>query len=353
MMRKVILDGELARRFQPEIMMEADTFADVFRCLECNDPTFKRYLLECDEKEIGFFCKVGDNEITTEEELLLNFNKGDMYISPQPMGARKSAVGKIVAAVIIAYITYQLGPEAGTALTKMQALGQTFGYTLAANLAIQGIQQLLAPDPSVDEQDESYLFQGSGQTIIEGDPVPVLYGELRVPGRPVSFQQVSFNSGAGLFDGEGSDGGGFTANDHCLVGSSKVLTTEGYIPIENLLTGSFVVSATGELNKVLSTRTFEVPEVTSVNNGFLKMTSSHPVMTDKGWAAVDPVMAQEIQVEDMNFVPLSVGSKLKTADDSFIEVTSLETEQTPTQVYTINVSGDSTYIVENIVTHNK
>ena len=205
MMRKVILDGELARRFQPEIMMEADTFADVFRCLECNDPTFKKYLLDCDEKEIGFFCKVGDNEITTEDELLLNFTKGDMYISPQPMGAKRG-VGKIVAAIIIAYVTFTLGPEAGVELTKLQAAGQAFGYGLAANLAIQGIQQLLAPDPSTDDQDESYLFQGSGQTIIEGDPVPVLYGELRVPGRPVSFQQVSFNSGQGLFDGEDPPG---------------------------------------------------------------------------------------------------------------------------------------------------
>ena len=33
-----------------------------------------------------------------------------------------------------------------------------------------------------------YLFQGTGQTLIEGDPVPVLYGKLRVPGRPISLQ---------------------------------------------------------------------------------------------------------------------------------------------------------------------
>ena len=47
----------------------------------------------------------------------------------------------------------------------------------------------MAPDPSVDNnQDESYLFQGTGQTLIEGDPVPVLYGKLRVPGRPISLQ---------------------------------------------------------------------------------------------------------------------------------------------------------------------
>jgi hypothetical protein len=47
---------------------------------------------------------------------------------------------------------------------------------------------MMMPDPSVDsQQDESYLFQGSGQTLVEGDPVPVLYGELRIPGRPISM----------------------------------------------------------------------------------------------------------------------------------------------------------------------
>ena len=52
----------------------------------------------------------------------------------------------------------------------------------------------MAPDPSTDnQQDESYLFQGAGQTIVEGDPVPVLYGKLRVPGRPISFEVKNAN----------------------------------------------------------------------------------------------------------------------------------------------------------------
>lgn len=51
---------------------------------------------------------------------------------------------------------------------------------------------MMAPDPSTDnEQDESYIFQGSKQNLVEGDPVPVLYGELRIPGRTVSFHTRS------------------------------------------------------------------------------------------------------------------------------------------------------------------
>jgi hypothetical protein len=51
-----------------------------------------------------------------------------------------------------------------------------------------GIQGLLAPDPSVEEeQKEGYLYTGSEGIVIEGDPVPLLYGELRVPGQPISM----------------------------------------------------------------------------------------------------------------------------------------------------------------------
>jgi len=61
---------------------------------------------------------------------------------------------------------------------------------LALNLAMVGFQQIMAPDPSVDSgpQEESYLFKGTGQIAIEGDPVPVLYGRLRVPARPISME---------------------------------------------------------------------------------------------------------------------------------------------------------------------
>ena len=68
------------------------------------------------------------------------------------------------------------------------SLGLLIGLSVGVNLAMAGVQQMMAPDPSVDnDQDESYLFQGTGQTLIEGDPVPILYGKLRVPGRPISL----------------------------------------------------------------------------------------------------------------------------------------------------------------------
>ena len=73
---------------------------------------------------------------------------------------------------------------------------------LAANLALMGIQQVMAPDPAVDKNDgtSNYLFSGGASNAKEGDPIPILYGELRVPGRPISIEVVQGSSTAQNID---------------------------------------------------------------------------------------------------------------------------------------------------------
>ena len=205
MLRNVYLDGELKERYGEELKISAKSVTDVFKCLEANFSDFRQYLLDCHEKNVGFICEVQGRPLESEKELLLQFQEGDIYISPQPAGS-KSGAGKILAAIAVVALT--IGTGGFTAAFSFQTLasgvgsiaaggsagvlvgtGAALGATMfAASLAQAGIQQMMMPDPSVDsQQDESYLFQGSGQTLVEGDPVPVLYGELRIPGRPISM----------------------------------------------------------------------------------------------------------------------------------------------------------------------
>ena len=196
MNRKVYLEGEIGEKFGKEFTMPAVSFSEVFRCLQCNYPELRKYLIDCEERNIGFVCEVAGSPLNSEAELLLEYNEGDMVITPLPMGS-KSGGAKILAAVAIVVLTAVTGGYnlfGNSMISFGQAIGATGTYGLVAlgvatNLALTGIQQIMAPDPSVDnDQDESYLFQGTGQTLVEGDPVPVLYGKLRVPGRPISLQ---------------------------------------------------------------------------------------------------------------------------------------------------------------------
>ena len=168
------------------------------------------YLQECHEKNIDFILEVEGKPIKHEAEALLLYKEGDMIITPLPAGSKSGAGKLLAAAAIMAAVVFVPHLAAG----GMQGLSATIGSaglgnTMAAgfyasgtlgqialgvgiNLAMGGIQQMMAPDPSTDsQQDESYIFQGSKQNIAEGDPVPVLYGELRIPGRTVSFHTRS------------------------------------------------------------------------------------------------------------------------------------------------------------------
>jgi len=211
--RKVYLEGEMGELFRKELNISADSFPEVFKCLKCNFEGFMPYLQKCHDNNIGFICEVAGKPIKHESELLLLYKEGDMIITPLPAGS-KSGGAKLLAAVAITVMTAGMGAAAAAGTSFTGGLGLVFGsggafaaglqaavsagglagvlatsaLGVAVNLAMAGLQQTMAPDPSTDsQQDESYVFQGSKQNIAEGDPVPILYGELRVPGRTVSF----------------------------------------------------------------------------------------------------------------------------------------------------------------------
>jgi len=196
MNRKVYLDGELGDRYGKELTMNVDSIGEVFRCLDANYPGVRSHLLDCHERNIGFLCEVGGSPIESELELSLAFPEGSFYISPQPVGAKSAGLKIIIgiALVAAAFAFPILMPTVGQAglLTggTFASFAQLTVMGIGVNLALSGVMQIMAPDPSTDgaEQDDAYLFQGSGQTILEGDPIPVLYGKLRVPGRPISFE---------------------------------------------------------------------------------------------------------------------------------------------------------------------
>jgi predicted phage tail protein len=72
------------------------------------------------------------------------------------------------------------------------------GFQMGVSLAIVGIQQLMAPDPAVDKDaSTNYLFSGGANNAVEGDPIPILYGELRVPGRPIAVDIIQGGNGSG------------------------------------------------------------------------------------------------------------------------------------------------------------
>lgn len=175
MKRNIYLEGELGDRYGHKLVMEVNSFAEVVNCLQANYPDVKKYFIDSQKNGIDFVCEVEGEKLGSKEELLLHYKTGDMRISPIPSGSKGGL--KVILGAWLIFAGYVIAGPIGAAVAS-------YGI----GLIVEGIQDFLAPDPSNDADNESYLFEGSGQTVREGDPVPVLYGKLRIPGRPISFQ---------------------------------------------------------------------------------------------------------------------------------------------------------------------
>ena len=222
MQRNVYLQGEMGDIFTPHLTVDCDSVREVLSCLDANFSNFKQYLIEKHEQNIGFEVDIAGEKLEYGEELLMNITEGDITITPLPIGS-KSGPAKILAAIVMIYVAFQFGyvsPEAAAAANATEAGSAVAGFTklggavaaMGANLALTGLQQMMAPDPSTDaDQEESYLFNGAEQNIIEGDPVPVLYGRLRVPGQVISFEVGGVNHSRNWYNGV-TDGSGNTAH---------------------------------------------------------------------------------------------------------------------------------------------
>ena len=215
MMHNVYLQGELGEKFGHKFVVDATSYQDVIRCINANRPEFKQYLVDCHHNDIGFIFDTAGKEVEEETELFDKLKEGDITIAIAPMGS-KSGFAKILAAIAILVVIFY--PPAAAALAKMGAVTvsggvgsqslftammagnlsglASFGVLAATNVGMgllsMGMQQLMAPDPSIDRQDASsnYLFDGAAGASREGDPSPILYGELRIPGRPIVINVI-------------------------------------------------------------------------------------------------------------------------------------------------------------------
>ena len=208
MQHSVYLQGELGERFGSKFIVNTNNYADIFKCINANRPDFLPYVRKCHQEDINFMVETEDGSID-QTDLIVPICKGDVTISLVPAGS-KSGIGKILAAIaIVLIIIYNpmlfaaVAEGSAAATTWAAATGlNTYGMmaaSMALNLAMTGIQQLMAPDPAVDQDaPTNYLFSGGANNSVEGDPIPVLYGELRVPGRPISLDILQGGNGSGF-----------------------------------------------------------------------------------------------------------------------------------------------------------
>lgn len=198
-MNQVHLVGDIGNKFGHEWSMNISNFGEILRLIDCQTEGLKKYLIDAEENDIGFTVQRADEYINDEKELLLNLNNEDIIIAAVPLGAGKkhgffgSGIGKIIIGAFLYWVGFMMGDMTGSMAVKVSTALQSIGTMLV----LQGVTQLLAPTAESEKEEEGWLMSGSANTVTQGQPVPLCYGEALVPGSPinVSYSNRPFNLG--------------------------------------------------------------------------------------------------------------------------------------------------------------
>ena len=192
--------GEAGRRYGRKFQLAVKTPAEALRALCLQIPGLRQYLLESGEKGIDWRVVTDHAEGLDEDQMLWPLSKR-LVLAPLPAG--RGGVGKIIAGVALVALAIFVLPGAiafgSIALGSLAAPAGAIG----ASLIFGGVADLLTPTPkmpnvkggfggssstsgrSQEEQLNSFAFDKSNANTVQGDVVPVLYGERIIGALPV------------------------------------------------------------------------------------------------------------------------------------------------------------------------
>lgn len=192
--------GEAGRRFGRRFQLAVKTPAEALRALCVQIPELRQYLLDSSDKGINWRV-VTDHALGLEEEQLLWPMSKRMVLAPIPAG--RGGVGRIIAGVaLVALSIVTAGATIGLLGLAAPVAVSSILAPIGLSLIFSGVAQLLTPTPkmpnvsgrsgggstagrSLDEQLNSFTFDKSNANALQGEVVPVLYGERIIGTLPV------------------------------------------------------------------------------------------------------------------------------------------------------------------------
>ena len=200
-MTHVKLMGQLGEKFGTDWVSADNNMRDILKLIEAQCKGFAdemMYMLEKDN--IGLEIVHGkDLLVETDDDIgdmFLPVIEDTVYITPVPAGSGFGDIAKIVLGIVIAIFAPALIATLGAALGCYAATAG-LGAFLIANaaliagaigglLALKGLTDYLTPQ-TPGESPDSYLFGNAQENVKMGSPVPLLYGELIVPGVTINY----------------------------------------------------------------------------------------------------------------------------------------------------------------------
>lgn len=188
--RNIRLDGALGQRFGRDHRLAVGSAREACRALGVLHKGFDQYMSQAADRGIVFAVYYGQRNIA-QSELGDPPSHNVIRITPVIRGSKNSGGLQTVIgiALIVAASFFTGGLAAGAGATALFGTGSaawTIAGTIGLSLALGGVAQMvsgtqagLSSSESADNQ-ASYNFSGIKNTMTQGGPVPLCYGELTV-----------------------------------------------------------------------------------------------------------------------------------------------------------------------------
>lgn len=186
--RTIRLYGELGRLFGRVHRLAVQSSAEAVKALGVLHPAFNAYLAESKDKDLAFAVFYGKRNIG-QDELGHPPGAADIRIAPVVQGSKSGGGLQVVLgiALIAAASFFSGGLLAGAGATTLFGAGSA-GWAAVGmvgfSLAIGGVAQMVTGAQAKIDSSEaadnrpSYNFSGIKNTVTQGNPVPLCYGEM-------------------------------------------------------------------------------------------------------------------------------------------------------------------------------
>lgn len=171
-LKTIRLYGRLGAKFGRVHRLAVSNAREAMHALTILLPGFEQYVREAPQVYAVFAGK----ENLTLDQFGQPTGKSDIRIAPIPAGSKQAGLFQVIVGVVLIVAGFFTG-------------GSTWGpamMVLGASMAISGAMLMLSPQTTGSSaQDEpgnrpSYAFNGPVNTVAQGNPVPLLYGEAIV-----------------------------------------------------------------------------------------------------------------------------------------------------------------------------
>jgi len=203
MLKKVTLYGELAEKYGKSWSLDVSSPSEAVRALCANNPGFKSFLSTSQDRGMGYKVMVGKTYLQNQNEIYDPSGRQDIKIIPVVLGAKKDGLAAILLGAALIYFSGGLATAAVTGATAAGASAATAATigTMVSGAAMNigvglikgGIAQALATTPEEIKDDQNYSFNGAANTVAQGVPVPICYGQLMIGGAVISSGVTSEN----------------------------------------------------------------------------------------------------------------------------------------------------------------